>query len=84
MAAKKRGWIMTLRHFEIVANFIWMHLEAFQAHMRTAALPKKNNFEIFASFLEENFEEFQVYLEDEYEIEGSEAESFVDELRGHK
>ena len=31
-------------------------------------------------FVERNFEQFQTFLEEEYEIEGSEAELFLDEL----
>ncbi len=75
---------ISLKNFEIVAGFIWMHLEAFQAHMQVLKLGPEGNFELFATFLELNYEDFQIYLEVEHEIEGTEAERFLDELREQK
>ncbi len=42
---------------------------------------EKMTGEILAQFLEANFEEFQLFLEDEHEIEGTEAERIIDELK---
>ena len=41
----------------------------------------KNKMEIVIGFLESNYEDFQIYLEILHEIEGTEAELIIAELK---
>ena len=41
-----------------------------------------NIFGIIAGFVEANYEDFQHFLEEEYEIEGTEAELILSKLKG--
>ncbi|MBM9605946.1 hypothetical protein [Desulfopila inferna] len=74
---------MKTTDFEIMAGFIWQQLEAFREHIvgDKGTLKQVPIFLEFATFLENNYEAFQEYLEEWHEIEGTEAERFIDELR---